>query len=160
MKKLLGTVASLALALALPASTAWAQQYPTSNFVSMDDTTVVINQLVNSSACCFQGPVTWTMRSHPRVVGTSFPDTSGVARLTWRVPADAELGSHTLSASGTDINGIPLTVTTTFTVVRGTGRGGLTPTGSNTIPWLLIGLGSVAVGGTLVTVAKRRGIAA
>lgn len=152
MKKLLGTIAGLALALALPSSAAWAQ-YPAGNSITMNDTTVTPGQVVNSDACCFQGQVTWVAQSHPIVLGTSFPNAQGVATLTWTVPTHLTPGSHTLSASGFDVNGIPLTVRTTFTVVSG---GGLTPTGSNTIPWLLIGLGSVAIGGTMVTVAKRR----
>lgn len=157
MKKLLGTIAGLALALMLPASTAFAQGYTAPNSITINDPTTVRGQQVTSTACCFQGEVTWVMRSHPRTVGTSFPNAQGVATLTWTIPADAEIGNHTLSASGFDVNGIPLTVTTTFSV---SAPGGLTPTGSNTIPWLLIGLGSVAVGGTMVSVAKRRSVKA
>ncbi|HEX9694681.1 MAG TPA: hypothetical protein VGB64_00035 [Actinomycetota bacterium] len=152
MKKLLGTVAGLAFVLALPASTAWAQ-YPAANSIIIDDNTVVLGQTVTGTACCFQGPVNWIVQSTPRSVGSSFPNAQGIATITFVIPSDLDNGVHTLSASGFDLNGQPLTVTTTFTVAA---AGGLTPTGSNTIPWLLIGLGSVAVGGTLVGVSKRR----
>lgn len=155
MKKLLGTVAGLALALALPVSAAWAQ-YPPANTIEMSDTTVTRGQNVTAQACCFSGTVNWTAQSTPRSVGTSQADANGVATITFAVPSDFENGTHTLFASGFDVNGAPLTLSTTFTVTSG----GLTPTGSNSIPWLLIGVGAVTVGSTFVGVSKRRSKAA
>ena len=152
MKKLLGTVAGLAFALALPMSAAWAQ-YPPGNIITIDDPTAVVGQTLTASACCFTGTVNWTAQSTPRSVGTSIADGNGVATITFTVPSDFDNGTHTLFASGFDLNGAPITLSTTFTV---SGASGLTPTGSNSLPWMLIGVGAVTVGGTFVGVSKRR----
>lgn len=153
MKKLLGTVAGLALALALPISAAWAQ-YPPGNSIEINDATAVRGQSLTAIACCFDGTVNWTAQSTPRSVGTSTADSNGTATITFVVPSDFENGTHTLFASGFDLNGFPQTLSTTFTV--SSSGGGLTPTGTNSIPWLLIGVGAVTVGGTFVGVSKRR----
>lgn len=151
MRKLLGTAAGLALALALPVSTAWAQAYPPANSITVDKTSAARGETLTGTARCFQGPVTW--RAAGSTVGTSFPNAQGVATISF-VVGNLSTGSHTLSASGHDCNGIPLSLATVFSVRA---AGGLTPTGSQTIPWLLVGFGSVAVGSTFVGVAKRRG---
>ncbi|HVL90482.1 MAG TPA: LPXTG cell wall anchor domain-containing protein [Actinomycetota bacterium] len=173
-----GRAAAIALSVLAVSTTAWAQ-YPPQNFITVTPPTVVRGQLAIATACCFQGSVTWTAFSHPRHVGTSTAGSGGLTSITWTVPLDMELGDHTLTASGSDRRGRPLTLATRFTVVSETvvagtrfNRGGvvgstggsagtrLQTTGSNTIPWMLIGIGSVLAGGTMLGVSRRRKVKA
>ncbi|MGH2828889.1 MAG: hypothetical protein ACRDJM_00240 [Actinomycetota bacterium] len=153
MKKLLAVAAVMLLALGLPLSAAWAQYAP-QNFVDVSSPTLLRGQPQTATACCFIGTVQWVAQSAPRTVGTSFADVNGVASITFTIPADFENGTHSITASGTGLNGSPLSVSTTFTV---TGGRQLIPTGSKTLPWVLVGVGSVVVGGGFVGIARRRG---
>lgn len=155
MKKLLAVAALSLTALALSLSTAWAQNYQPQNFISTDRQVVQRNQPIRVDACCFLSNtfVQYIGSSTPRVVGNDQADANGFSTITFTVPADFENGTHTVNARGTGRDGQPLSLTTTFTV---TGGGGLIPTGSQTLPWVLVGLGTVVVGGTFVGFARRR----
>ncbi len=91
--------------------------------------------------------------SHPRRLTTGTFDSSGNFSVRVTIPSDAELGGHTLRAVGPSRFGGQLTVTAFINVVAGAP---LTATGSNTVPLLMVGLGSIMVGGTFVGFGFRR----
>ena len=137
--------------------------YSDDDTVAVSDTAVEPGQPVTVSArtYCAGCPVTFTLFSEPVVLGTVDADANGVATLTFTVPEGTSAGTHTIEATGTGADGLPLTVRTTITVVApgaaGTGSGALPTTGSDSaISMTQIALAAVVGGGLLVLAASKR----
>ena len=164
LKRLL--VLSLAV-VALSAAPASAGTYPPpGNNVVADDTTVVAGQDLTLTARTFMAgtSVTFTMFSAPIVLGSSAANASGVASLTASVP-NVATGTHVIEASGTGVDGMPLTVSTEVAVSApaappasgGTGGTDLPRTGSSsTLPMARIAVSLLAVGALMVFGARWR----
>lgn len=162
------------LALAAPAH---GQPYPPAPlFTTVSDSTVVRGQVIDITAGTFMAGtnVTFTFTSEPVTLGSDAADADGVAAISAAIPADARLGSHTISASGTGTDGSPLTLSTTVTVVSAeaaaaeavagarpvTVSGALPRTGDSSLPLARVGAALLAVGGGLVFITRRRRAAA
>jgi alpha-L-fucosidase len=164
------TVAIAAAALLALAAPAQAQQYPPDTvFITVSDTTVVPGQPIDISAGLFVpgSPVGFTFFSQPVNLGTATADGDGVATLSVNIPSDATPGTHTITAAGTGIDGAPLSVSTTVTVLAdgaagagpdGGATGGLPRTGSDPMPIARIAAALLAVGGGLLFITRRRRI--
>jgi LPXTG-motif cell wall-anchored protein len=130
LKRMLVVVVALVgiLALAVPAR---GQQYPPEElFIFVSDTTPTPGQTITVTAGTFApgSTVTITFRSTPRVLGEDDDDEgadeSGRVVRDVTIPADATLGTHTITASGTAPSGAPRSLSTTVTVVpAGAGAG-------------------------------------
>lgn len=151
---------------AVSASPSVAGAYPVPpNNIVVDDATVVAGQSITLTAKTFMTAtsVTFTMFSSPIVLGSASANTAGVAVLVTAVPG-VTAGLHTVEASGTGVDGLPLTVSTnvdvsvsgaTTTTVAGTGT--LPRTGSNsTLPMARIAVSLLAVGALMVFAARWR----
>jgi len=171
------------LALAAPA---YGQQYPPEElFITVSDTTPTPGQTVTVTAGTFAPgtSVSMTFHSVTRFLGEDDDvDATGRTVQNVTIPADATLGTHTITASGTAPSGAPRSLSTNLTVVSagggggaaggggtGTGatgagttsaQGGLPRTGDNSIPLARVGLVTLAVGAGLVFVTRRRRAAA
>lgn len=161
IKKILLLSAGLLFAAAGTASAAPAQDcYPLcSNGVTSSDTTVSPGESITLSARTFQGNVTFTLFSEPVVLGTVAANSDGVATITTTIPANTSPGTHRVEATGTGVDGQPLTVVLSITVA-GSGAGGvMARTGtSSTVPMTQVAIAALAGGGLLVLMAnKRRG---
>jgi LPXTG-motif cell wall-anchored protein len=162
------TVAIAAAALLALAAPAQGQQYPPDTvFITVSDTTVVPGQPIDISAGLFVpgSPASFTFFSQPVNLGTATADADGVATLSVTIPSDATPGTHTITASGTGIDGEPLSVSTTVTVLADGAAGaddgatgGLPRTGSDPMPIARIAAALVAVGGGLLFITRRRRI--
>ena len=161
LKRLL--VLSLAV-VALSAAPASAGTYPPpGNNVVADDTTVVAGQDLTLTARTFMAgtSVTFTMFSAPIVLGSSAANASGVASLTASVP-NVATGTHVIEASGTGVDGMPLTVSTEVAVSApaappASGGTDLPRTGSSsTLPMARIAVSLLAVGALMVFGARWR----
>jgi LPXTG-motif cell wall-anchored protein len=111
--------------------------------------------------------VTFTLFSHPAVLGTTVADNSGFYRATLSIPCDMEPGRHTLQTSGGAIEAATLEVTgataSACPAIQGQERAraaadqDLPRTGSSSVvPWVMVGAGLVAFGVVAVIVARRR----
>ena len=124
-------------------------------------------QQVHVLAAGFQSsePVSLTLHSTPRSLGTAVASSAGVLTYTLAIPADLPEGAHLLRMAGSD-----LTTDFTFVVRRpatpavpgaGGTTGSLPLTGINTVPLLLLGATLVATGVLLLRTGsfKTAGIA-
>lgn len=159
LKKILVATAALLFVTAPMAS---AQGYGDDDTVTTSDSTPAPGQLITLQAKTFVGPVTFTLFSAPVVLGTVNADSAGVATLTTAIPADTTPGSHRIEATGTGVDGQPLTVTTAITVTGaggtgGSGSGNLPTTGTDSaVPMTQVAIGAIAAGGLLLILGKRR----
>jgi LPXTG-motif cell wall-anchored protein len=177
MPKRLLLVVGLALGLALAGSApAGAQEaddgYPPSVFfLTLSDTTVVPGQTITASGALTPGStsVSFTFFSQPVSIGSTTPNADGTFTTSLTIPSDADLGSHTITA--TDSAGVSVSagvevvasgqagaegeqgVTVT---VPGTAAGALPRTGDDSLPLLRIGAVLLAGGGLLVFLTRRR----
>jgi LPXTG-motif cell wall-anchored protein len=157
VKKLVALSAVLLLAMAGPASAGGG--YTDEDTLAVNDSSVTPGQPVTVSAKVFEpgSTVTFTFFSAPVVVGTAVADAAGVATLTFDVPSTATAGTHTIEASGTGADGLPLTVTTTITVAGAAAGGDLPTTGSsNTVSLTQVALTALVGGGFFVLMANKR----
>ena len=144
---------------------------------SVSASTVQPGRSVTFSAGGFGPGSTVTVTDNGVVVGTATADANGVFVLAVTI---GSVGTHTLTASGTDANGAPLSVTATVEgVLSGSpdgllisGPGGSATTGGSTsgttltalprtgsdlvVPGAVSGVALVLMGGTGVVVARRR----
>ncbi len=172
------------LAMAAPAQ---GQQYPPEAlFITVSDTTPTPGQTVTVSAGTFaQGSsVSFTFRSVARFLGEDDDvDATGRVTRSLTIPADAALGEHTITASGTAPSGASRSLSTNVTVVSGEtgagagagagvsgagtgagvsgaaatgGQGALPRTGDDAMPLARIGIVALAVGAGLLFVTRRR----
>lgn len=160
LKKLLVATAAL---LFIAAPMASAQGYGDDDTVTTSDSTPAPGQSITLSAKTFVGPVTFTLFSAPVVLGTVNANSAGVATITATIPADTTPGSHRIEATGTGVDGQPLTVTTAITVTGagggtgGSGSGNLPTTGTDSaVPMTQVAIGAIAAGGLLLILGKRR----
>lgn len=161
LKKILLIMAAL---LFVAAPSASAQGYGDDDTITISDNVVAPGDSVtlNAFTYCSGCPVTFTLTSDPVVLGTANANGSGVATLIATIPLNTTPGPHTITATGTGVDGQPLTLRTAITVTGGTGgtggaRGDLPTTGtSSSVPMTQIAIGAIAAGGLMVLVAKRR----
>ncbi|MGH9085537.1 MAG: LPXTG cell wall anchor domain-containing protein [Acidimicrobiales bacterium] len=154
LKKILVLAAGLLL---LGATAAGAQQYPPAgNTVTADDTTVAPGEPITLSAQKFQGSVTFTLFSAPVVLGTATANSAGVATITATIPSNTTPGTHRVEATGTGLDGQPLTVVLTITVTGAAGSGLPTTGSGSTTPLTQLAVAALAGGGLLVLLANRR----
>lgn len=162
LKKTLLLGAALLFVMAGTAAAQDADAYPPTpaESLTVSDTTPAPGQSITITACCFMPgtTVTFTLFSAPVVLGTATADAGGVATLVATIPADTTPGTHTIEATGIGIDGAPLTVTQTITVVAaGQSAAPLPTTGSgSTTPMTQVALAAIAGGGLLVLLANRR----
>lgn len=90
--------------------------------------------------------------STPVRLGTFNFDSNGNFSVRVRIPSSATPGSHVLRAVGRTRAGGQLTVTAAVFISGSP----LVPTGSNTLPFVLVGVGAIAVGGTFVGLQRRK----
>jgi hypothetical protein len=76
-------------------------------------------QSVELTASGFEpsSPVTVTLRSEPRVLGTANAAADGTFRLSVDIPSDAEPGAHRLEVSGTGADGASHVVASDITII-------------------------------------------
>ena len=90
------------------------------------------------------------------VVGLHLAATAPTVTIDGRSYA-AQVGTNTLTASGTGTNGAPRTITATFTLAAPAGTGGgLVRTGVRIAGFTVVGLAMVAAGLALVGATRRR----
>ena len=156
VKRLLALSAVLLVAVAGPAYAG--EGYTDEDTVTVSDTTATPGQPITVSAKTFEPGSTVTFSlSGTGVVGTAVADSAGVATLTFDIPADATVGAHTVEASGTGADGLPLTVSTTIEVLGAAAAGDLPTTGSaNTLSMTQLAVAAVVGGGLLVLLANKR----
>jgi hypothetical protein len=130
---------------------------------------------VTGTATCYQpgAAVTFTIASTPTVFGTGIANANGVASATGPLPADIVAGTHTVSSSGTGLNGGQLNLSTQVFVSQvaaenaSRGVGGVAPTtaggsgplartGSDFADLLRIAVLLVAIGGGVVLLTRWR----
>ncbi|CAN5528248.1 hypothetical protein BH20ACT2_BH20ACT2_15350 [soil metagenome] len=157
-----------ALVVALMVAPAVAQTYPPpAEGITISNTTVVPGQSVTVTATGYAPgtAVGFVFLSDPVDLGSVTADANGVARLTFNVPADADPGEHTVTASGLGADGSPLVQSVNLTVVgpdgaaggQGTGRRPLPRTGTDASIGLgQLGAGLLAAGGIAVLAARKR----
>jgi 5'-nucleotidase len=155
-------VAVVATLTALGAPSAGAQPYPPGGlFLAFSDTTVVPGQTITISGAMTAGAtsITFVFASTPSSLGSVTPAADGTFSADVTIPADASVGSHTITA--TDSTGF--SITGTLTVVgadgagAGAGAGGLPRTGDDTsIPMARLAALLMAAGGAALFVARRR----
>jgi hypothetical protein len=156
IRRLLLLAGALVLLMATPAH---AQYSPG---VITNPQTVVAGNGVEVAACCFQPGTTVTFMVGGATLGTAIANPSGVAGGVFVVPASAGSGALTITASGVDAAGNPVTQTGAITVSGGTtattaGVGGLPVTGSDSaLPLSLLAAGLVVVGATTLFVVRTR----
>jgi hypothetical protein len=99
--------------------------------------------------------------STPVVLGSAIVKADGTFSATVTLP-DGYIGSHTVLASGVDVNGAPRYMTLAVSIAEaGGGAGGLPVTGSPVVLLLILGAGLViGGGGILVATRPRRPVAA
>jgi hypothetical protein len=152
LKRLL--VVSLAT-FALLTSTASAGVYPPpDDGITVDDPTVLGNQVVNVTAQCFESGSTVTFSVAGVTVGQAVADADGVATLAYTVPEGT--GNIVVTASGTGCDGAPLVLDVTLTRVAAGGTD-LPRTGSDSsLPMARIAVSLLGVGALLVFAARWR----
>jgi LPXTG-motif cell wall-anchored protein len=104
--------------------------------------------------------VTFTFDGPPPVVlGVVTADANGTAVLDAVWPDSATPGFHDVTAQGTDDDGDPLPLELVSSVqcgVAGAAAGTLPRTGSDSLPWVRIGVVLVALGGVILLTSRRR----
>ncbi len=159
VKKLVALAALLLVSMAGPAHAG--DGYADEDTIVVSDASVTAGQTVTATAEVFEPgstvTFTFTLSSGAVVLGTAVADASGVATLTFVVPSTATAGTHTVEASGTGADGLPLTVLTTVEVAGAAAAGGLPTTGSsNTMSLTQAALAALVGGGLLVLIANKR----
>lgn len=111
-------------------------------------------QSVELTAAGFRAssPVIITLRSEPLVLGVADSDATGAIRLSVDIPADTEIGFHTIEVSGTAADGAPRVVSGTFTVVDALPNTGTRHPRASTV----VALTLMAFGFALVRLARPR----
>jgi len=106
---------------------------------------------------------TVVLNSDPVTLGSATANAAGQIVLQATIPTDTPLGSHTLVASGQAPNGQTLSLSLAIEVVpaqgggTGTSGGNLPRTGDSTsLPLAKVGLGLLAVGGVIYSIAAKR----
>jgi LPXTG-motif cell wall-anchored protein len=163
VKRLIALGALAVLAMAAPAA---AQQYPPAvNSLTISDTTPSPGQTVTIQGQTFAEGATATvvLNSDPVTLGSATANAAGQIVLQATIPTDTPLGSHTLVASGQAPNGQTLSLSLAIEVVpaqgsgTGTSGGNLPRTGDSTsLPLAKVGLGLLAVGGVIYSIAAKR----
>jgi len=164
VKRLIALGALAFLAMAAPAA---AQQYPPAvNSLTVSDTTPSPGQTITIQGQTFATGSTATvvLNSDPVTLGSATANAAGQIALQATIPMDTPLGSHTLVATGPAPNGQTLSLSLAIQVVPaqaggGTGNGGgnLPHTGDSTsLPLAKVGLGLLAVGGVIYSIAAKR----
>lgn len=153
--------------------------------LATDKAQAPVGELVTLRGCGYRGvsQVAHTMHSHTMVLGSATTDANGDYTFQFRVPADAEVGNHTITATGVNAAGatrtqsIPFTVTaaaaaqaattttvageaarTTATTARAAAANSTLPRtgGGSTMPQVVGGVALVGIGAALVVIARRR----
>jgi hypothetical protein len=167
------TVCTIVLALGVligTATAAVAQTYPpVSNPLTISSSVAVAGQPLTVSGEGAQpgATVTFTFASQPVVVATTTADGNGRFSATFRIPADATPGEHTVTATS---NGEVLGVVTVRVLpasqeqlqrereaqAQAQAQDLLAFTGFNGLLKLCLGLGMIAVGVVLLLAIRRR----
>jgi hypothetical protein len=163
MQRALCTVA-LALGLVVgAAASAMAQPYPPVPApLTISDATVFPGQTVTVSGEGAEpgATVRITFASDPVVVATTTANETGAFAASFKVPASAEPGLHTVSAlSGGVVLGtvtVRVQAVTTTTTTESENRNQLAFTGLNVFLKVGIGLGMILLGAALLLVIRRR----
>jgi LPXTG-motif cell wall-anchored protein len=103
--------------------------------------------------------VNWTLFSAPVDLGTSTADANGVATLDTKIPLDARPGVHRIEASGVDPFGNDLVLVFEIRLVpaQAPPPGALPRTGSSSsVPMAQIAVATIVAGGFLLILANRR----
>jgi alpha-L-fucosidase len=146
-------MAALGLSLAVPAFA----QYPVGPGITCPEITQVGGSLsVAGTNWLPESTVVLTFESDPVVVGTPETDSEGAFSTTVTIPADAEAGQHTLTATGRDQNGDPAQASCPITVTAGAGPGGGLPITGTNITLGLVLLAVMIAAGLGFLVASRR----
>jgi len=163
VKRLIALGALAVLAMAAPAA---AQQYPPAvNSLTVSDTTPSPGQTITIQGQTFAEGATATvvLNSDPVTLGSATANAAGQIVLQATIPTDTPLGSHTLVASGQAPNGQTLSLSLAIEVVpaqgggTGTSGGNLPRTGESTsLPLAKVGLGLLAAGGVIYSIAAKR----
>ena len=163
VKRLIALGALAVLAMAAPAA---AQQYPPAvNSLTVSDTTPSPGQTITIQGQTFAEGATATvvLNSDPVTLGSATANAAGQIVLQATIPTDTPLGSHTLVASGPAPNGQTLSLSLAIEVVpaqgggTGTSGGNLPRTGESTsLPLAKVGLGLLAAGGVIYSIAAKR----
>jgi LPXTG-motif cell wall-anchored protein len=163
VKRLIVWGALAVLAMAAPAA---AQQYPPAvNGLTINDTTPCPGQVVTIEGRTFApgGTATVVLTSDPVTLGSATADANGVIALGATIPADTPLGAHTLTATGPAPNGQMLALSLAIQVPAAgdcgarTAAGALPRTGDDTsLPLAKVGLGLLAAGGIILSMAAKR----
>jgi LPXTG-motif cell wall-anchored protein len=163
LKRLIALGGLAVVAMAAPAT---AQQYPPAvNSLTINDTTPCPGQLVTVQGRTFApgGTATVVLTSGPVTLGSATADAASAIALQATIPADTPPGAHTITATGPAPNGQTLTLSLAIRVAPagdcGASRasGGLPRTGDDTsIPLAKIGLGLLALGGVIYSLAAKR----
>jgi LPXTG-motif cell wall-anchored protein len=170
LRRIAVIAAATAAALVVGAAPVGAQQYPPSNnFLTIDDSTPTPGQgvTIGSGTYVPGSTVVISLATVPVTLGSPTAADNGEVSLQTTIPADTELGTHTITASGTTEDG-PITQSITITVVGAEGTvapvagvtedgGNLPKTGSNsTMPLVRAAALLLAVGGMLLLATRRR----
>jgi LPXTG-motif cell wall-anchored protein len=131
--------------------------------IAISPITVTPGQTVSITAKGFNAgaEVTFTVSANPPVlIGTATADGSGVASISWVVPADFVLGAHTIQAAGDGCSD-PAEVSGEITVVSAVSQtndtsGTLPKTGGDYTLLLRLGILLVAAGGMVVLATRKR----
>jgi LPXTG-motif cell wall-anchored protein len=120
------------LALAVPAH---GQQYPPERlFITVSDSTPTPGQTITVTAATFASgsTVSFTFFSEPEDLGSDEADDNGEASRAVTIPSNANLGEHTITASGTAPSGASRSLSTNVTVVSAGGAGAGAGAGAGT----------------------------
>ena len=163
VKRLIALGALAVLAMAAPAA---AQQYPPAvNSLTVSDTSPSPGQTITIQGQTFAQGATATvvLNSDPVTLGSATATAAGQITLQATIPVNTPLGSHTLVASGPAPNGQTLSLSLAIEVVpaqeggTATSGGNLPRTGDSTsLPLAKVGLGLLAAGGVIYSIAAKR----
>jgi hypothetical protein len=180
LKRVSGLAIAVAGVVGFMAAPAGAGGYPPAdNGIAVGCTTPAAGDTVNLSANGFTpgANVTVTLDPGPTALGSGPADGNGAFTLDATIPADAEAGDHTITASGESADGL-LSLTARVTVTAdgceapsapapgaaapggnesSGGGGGLAFTGSGlTMLLLQVALALTAIGGASMALSRRR----
>lgn len=155
--------------------------------LAVDKSQAQIGEQVQIQGCGFRAnsPVVLTMHSHTMNLGTVTANANGEFTLAFAVPADAEVGAHTITATGvnpagavrvqnlaftvaaaqaattttvaTNVAGVAITNTTIASGAVASSGSTLPRTGTNsTVPQVAGAIALVGIGAGLVLAARRR----
>jgi hypothetical protein len=152
----------IAVVVGLASPVAAFAQYngPSTGALTVTPTTLTPSQSFTASGSGYaaSSPVTVTFTSDPVVLASITTNATGSFTATLNVPANATLGTHTISASGKAPDNSARILTATVTVVAGGGSGAkpLVRTGpSNVGPMIMWGILLIAVGFVAVVAVRR-----